>query len=412
MKKLYLVAILLTVTNLVFAQDKPEKGSVAKAESSLNSGDLADAKTEIDNAIAYEIYKLESKGKPAEVKPKSLYVKGQVYAAIAMSSDEAVKSLVENPLSEAVDALNQVMEVEKEGSVYYTFAEQKKQDLYANLFNKAVEYYNAEDMEGALRSFEQVNLVSPGDTSALQNAVSIAYELKKEDKVVLLGTQLIENDFTKPYLYRMIAQYDIERGKQKDQDHKEGKSPEAEADYEKALKVLQAGQDANPEDADISTTVFQLYRRLDKMDEALASLDKSIEISPDNKALYLQKGFLLDEIGKLDEAIASYNKATELDPNYFDAYYSIGRIYYNRGAEISKELNNLELDKYGRPKDKKKYEELEGKMLEQFKLSLPSFEKAYSINSEDQDVIAILARVYSQLEMKDKYEEMAKKMKD
>ncbi len=409
MKKLIFLVAFLISTSFGFAQ-KVEKGSSTKAETLYNSGDLAAAKTEIDNAIEYEIFKLKSKDKPVEVKAKSWYVKGIIYAAIASSDDAAVKGLTENPIEIAVEALNKTMELEKEGTVYYTFAQQKKTDLYGSLFNKAVEYYNNEDMEGALLSFEKVSLVEPKDTSALQNAVSIAYQLKKQDKVIAMAQKLIDLDFKKPYLYRMITQFDIDQGRELDQNHKESKSPEANPYYEKALTVLKKGLEANPDDSDLASTVITLYMRLDKTQDAIASIDQSLEANPDNRSLYLQKGLLLDKLGKIDEALASYKKATEIDPEYFDAFYSIGAIYYNRGVELNKEVNNLEYDKYGRPKDKKKFDELTEQMKEQFKLSMPGFEKSHQLNSADQEVIGILARIYNVLEMKDKYEAMSKKM--
>ncbi len=62
--------------------------------------------------------------------------------------------------------------------------------------------------------------------------------------------------------------------------------------------------------------------------QALADLDKAIELDPMNASAYNNRGLLNSSHGKgWQAALADYDKAVELDPDFAVAYYNRGHVY-------------------------------------------------------------------------------------
>ncbi|MEM6503611.1 MAG: tetratricopeptide repeat protein, partial [Cyanobacteria bacterium P01_C01_bin.89] len=53
-----------------------------------------------------------------------------------------------------------------------------------------------------------------------------------------------------------------------------------------------------------------------KLDAAIASYDRAIELNPNDAIAYNNRGLALSDQGELEAAIASYDRAIELNPNY------------------------------------------------------------------------------------------------
>lgn len=91
--------------------------------------------------------------------------------------------------------------------------------------------------------------------------------------------------------------------------------------YDKKMAYLRSKQPAY----DAETEARKLAKE-DNLDEALAKINKSIEIEPDEAAFYNLRGKILETKGKSDQALKNYNKASSLYPEMFS--YRI-----NRGSE-------------------------------------------------------------------------------
>ena len=70
-----------------------------------------------------------------------------------------------------------------------------------------------------------------------------------------------------------------------------------------------------------------LLKQLGDIDQALAVMKKSIEISPKDPENYNNLAFTLFNLGRLDEAEHIYSQAIKLNPNYLLAYYNLGNTY-------------------------------------------------------------------------------------
>ncbi len=60
---------------------------------------------------------------------------------------------------------------------------------------------------------------------------------------------------------------------------------------------------------------------------AEAYFDKALRMNPNNAGTYLLKGLHQQKLGKLDDAIASYKKSLEIDPDSVNAHYNLGLAY-------------------------------------------------------------------------------------
>ena len=77
-----------------------------------------------------------------------------------------------------------------------------------------------------------------------------------------------------------------------------------------------------------------LYNFAEEYVKAITSYDKALEIKPDDREVWNNRGNALLSLGRLEEAIASYDKALGIKPNYHD-------VWYNRGIALGK-LGRLE----------------------------------------------------------------------
>ncbi|NQV69011.1 MAG: tetratricopeptide repeat protein, partial [Pseudohongiella sp.] len=68
-----------------------------------------------------------------------------------------------------------------------------------------------------------------------------------------------------------------------------------------------------------------------KLQEAVTSYEKAIQLKPDYEEAYSNRGAALQELGQFDEAVASYDKAIRLRPNYAKAYSNRGNALKDLG---------------------------------------------------------------------------------
>ncbi len=69
-----------------------------------------------------------------------------------------------------------------------------------------------------------------------------------------------------------------------------------------------------------------LLRERKKLDMALASYDRAIEIDPTNADAYCNRGIVLIDLRQWDTAFASLNRAIELNPNHAEAHCNHGQL--------------------------------------------------------------------------------------
>ena len=107
---------------------------------------------------------------------------------------------------------------------------------------------------------------------------------------------------------------------------------------------------------------------------------------------------MLDEAGKNEEAEEQFKIAVEKDPDYYDAIFSLARIYTNKIVDISKEKNNLGITK----EDQVKTKEYEAEIKKLSNTALPYWEKANELQPDDKSTLQTLQYLYMQAKDYDK----------
>ncbi|WKN30818.1 tetratricopeptide repeat protein [Porifericola rhodea] len=368
MKKYTLsIMLCLAVVATAFGQNK----NVRKAESALESGELAEAKALIDPAISDE--KTKDDG-------KTWYIYGQVYQAIAEDSTNSVQA--DQPYQTALDAYRKAKGMEKEGSVYYTFAEQKIQEVWAKNINAGAEKYQQQDFENAIRNFDVAKMAIPEDTTAYIYGGISAQQAGNMDVAAENYAYLVDElDYKSEDFYNsLIYIYLVEK-----------------KDNDKAVEYLRKAQEAYPENADFLNREINVLIQEENYEEAEQKLSKAIENEADNPILYYNRAYLYEQLEKEDAAVENYKKAIELDPNYFDATFNLAAYYFNKAAEILQEANNMDLKEY-----QKRGKEIEESAKVYFEKALPYLEKSKEIKPDDEKVLSTLQTVYTRLGMDDK----------
>jgi len=378
MKKFNVLLIFLMISSMVaFSQSKPK---IEKAKILLDKNEIAEAKTIIDEAIVYE---------KTMDKVKTWYYRGLIYEAIYVSEDPAIQGLSEDPFSESAKAYMKVKEMENESGTYYIFADQRITSLYSTAFNAAAEAYQNEEYEKAIENFNRVKMVFPNDTTAWMYAGYAANQMDNVELALENFEYLADNKMADVnvhrniiYMYRAVVK-----------------------DTSKAITAAEKARTQFPDDHDLKQDEISLLIISKRIDQAKDKLTAAIENDPDDAILYYEMGYIYDASDKIDEAIEWYKKSVEKDPEFFDALYNLGVDYYNKGAEILRKAQDMDLDTY--QKEGKKVEE---QANEVFNVALPYFERAHEVKPDDILTLETLQTLYSLMKKYDKVNEVTEKL--
>ncbi|CAN5308383.1 hypothetical protein BH23BAC1_BH23BAC1_24260 [soil metagenome] len=357
-----------------------QNANVNKATRFQESGDLAQAKDAIDQAVQHD--KTKDKG-------KTWYTKGLIYESIALAEDEDQRALADNAIEEAAEAYNKAKELEKENSPNYVLSEQRLEGLWGEFLNRGATAYQDGDYEEAVENFTKATTLKPEDTTAYLYGGIAAQQANKYDEALDHYYKLVDLGYNDVDIYSSIIF--LERTHNEDND--------------KALEALRSARERFPENKDLLKEEINLLIITEKVDEARSKLQEAVAQEPDNATLHYNLGFLYDQTGDAEQAINSYAKAVEIDPEYFEANFNIAVNYYNKAAELLKQANNMDLKEY-----QKEGKPLEEKAKEHFRKSLPYLEKSRDLNPEDPTVLNTLRTVYTQLGMGDEADEVAQKL--
>ncbi len=125
---------------------------------------------------------------------------------------------------------------------------------------------------------------------------------------------------------------------------------------------------SSPNNISLWRTAIRTFFQLSSIDpkytqKTLDAFEKAITLAPTDPKLYQSKAQVFKAMDKQDEAIEAYKKAIELKPNYREAYLELGEVYQDK-KEVEKALENYNIVLKLVPNDKEaleKISELEGK---------------------------------------------------
>jgi len=387
-RSIFLLAFVFAITG-VFAQ----KGKVTSAQTMKDAGKLDTAFETIEAAIDPANPKA-SKSIPW---PKTWEVRAEVYQAVAVSEDENIKALSDDPLTVALESYKKALELDDKGK--FEKSVKIKLTLLTNDFtNQAVNQFNDNDFAGALKSFEQILEIqeidivkqdNPNsvDTVIIFNAGLAAFNAKDYDTAIKYYREAAKYGYNGGSAYRQITESYMQM-----------------QDTTGAIKAVQEGFEKFPEDNNILTTMIDLYLKTGNNDAAMKYLSMAIEQDPTNKTYYFAQGTLYERSGDEEKAIETYKKAMEIDPEYFDAYYNLGALYYNKGVKQIEIANSVP------PSENAKYEAELKKADVWFEKSLPYMEKCEELNANDPMTLESLKNLYYRMKQMDKYNAVLEKL--
>jgi len=382
-KAKFLIGLLSIVSLGVFAQ----KTNIQNTWNALQSKEYDKAKKAIDLAAENE----ETKNNT-----KMWYYRGKTYIAICDDKDK-YKNLDPDAAEKAFISFLNCLKTDKDN----IYKEEVTPLLVASsmrLYNSAIRAKEAKDYDKAFRCFNDLFDAFPFDKDKSLQRSNITVESLDHD---LYGVARVSGDKTKAkeYLQKLI---DI---KYKDpliyldmsRLYLEQK------DTVKALSYIETGRNLFDENSSLINAELSIYITQGKLDVLLEKTNKALEATPDNEILYFVQGTVYEKKGDAAKAENAYKKAVELKPEYYEANYNLGVLYYERGVEWNKKANDLP------PTQMNKAKEYDAKTTEEFKKSVPYFEKANELNASDVTVVKILLKMYKVLGDNDKYDKLKAK---
>jgi tetratricopeptide (TPR) repeat protein len=391
MKRTTILFALLFAVTCVFAQ----KGKVTSALSYKETGKLDKAVEAIEETIDANNPKTES----SITWPRTWEVRGEIYQAVFQSKDENYKKLSSDPLTIAFDSYLKALQLDdkdrfsKSVKIKFTL-------LIGDLTNQAIAAFNEENYERALKSFEQIMAIEQTpvykaddpnavDTVIMFNAGLAAYNAQNYDKAIDYYTKAAKYRYNGAKTYTLISSSYLQK-----------------KDTVGALQILQEGLKEFSQESSLLVEVINIYINKNKVDEAIKYLEMAIAQDPKNPTFHFAQGTMFDRLLKSDDAATCYLKAIELKDDYFDAYYNLGALYYNKGV---KQVDVANLIPSNQPE---KYEVEKNKADIEFKKAIPYMEKAHEINPTDKFTLESLKTLYYRLKMLDKHAEIIEKIKN
>ncbi|MBK6818763.1 MAG: hypothetical protein IPG85_03780 [Bacteroidetes bacterium] len=392
-KKLSLLIACLFITTLSFAQ----KANIQSAINYLKENDIEKAKKMIDDAVVNESTKTSAKAwllrgvinqaiaTPSEFMPKLIFMLNDNLYNIDLASANALKAGNPNAFSESVESFKKALSFD---------AKYNKDEILPLLsgliilgFNSGISQMNASKFNDAIKSFDEVIMVSTIDNgkpfkgiagydtlfanTKLYQANSY-YQTGKEDLALPMLEEAIKSPITQnPDVYVMIT------------DIYERKNNEA-----KWLETMKTAKAKYPNDKRILNNEINYYLKSGKGEESIAKLKEGIAADPTKVDLYVILGQTYynmanptDKDGKAlpipgnakdleQNALANYAKAIELDPKNEYAQFYTGIVHYNAAKVMTDEMNKA---------DDKKYKEIEPKRNAKLEQCIPFLIKAKTL---------------------------------
>lgn len=385
--------ILLNLAIFIILGACSPRTKVSSSQSLKDSGKLSEALQTINEAVDPTA---ENSEKTIDW-PRTWEVRGEIYQAIYQSKDNEVKRLSEDPLTEALNSYKKALELDQAGK--FSNSLKVKLTLLTNdLTNQAVEAFNNENYNKALRSFEQILEVqdlpiiekdSPGavDTVIIFNAGLAAYNAENYDKAIEYYKKAAATGYNEARTYSLLANaYQLNK------------------DTLGALTILQEGFEKYPQDNAVLTSMIQIYLDMNKTEDAMRYLSMAIEREPNNATYHFAQGTLYEKLNNRPKAIESYENAISADPQAFNAYYNLGALYYNEGVKQIEVANAVPTNK------NEEYEAELKKADDWFRKALPYMEKCYQLKPDDTMTKESLKNLYYRLRDMDNYNKMLEEL--
>ncbi len=277
-----------------------------------------------------------------------------------------------------------------------TLAEAKNYEDAYNCFNKVI------SVSDKLKANGVKSLLATEDDENEYNffAGYFAYHGGNKAATKSIFSKLIEKDYDQALIYSTMFNILNEEGDAG------------------AIDILEKGRAKYPENKEILFAEINHYIQKQDYNALKDKLAAAIEQAPDNPSVYSAMGNVYMNLfqeaygaGKTAEATAHfdeskkyYEQALKINPELFDVQYSLGSLYYNKGVEITKVMNDLPVS------ETKKYDMLKKEAIDLFNVALPYFKAAEKLNANDTNTLIALKEIFARNDDFEKSNEFKKRL--
>ncbi|MDO6391475.1 tetratricopeptide repeat protein [Pontibacter sp. BT731] len=377
MKKILMTAMAAVSVQVAVAQNSAVNSAVLNHK----NGTLDKALADINKAIEH---------KKTQDKAKTWFYHGVINQDL-IGNPIYGKLATEQTPEVVLSSFNKTIEIDGENGQFGKMVPERKEMLYGQVLNQAVEFHNKQDWDNAIAKYDMASKINPTDTTAVLYSAYAATAKQDYASAVKYYDKLISIGHTTEDVYKNKIQL----------------QQAIEAPDDVVMASIAAGLEKHPNSVYLMQEELRYYLKNDRADEAMAKLDKAIAADPKNASLYAVRGNLEERKGNIDAAYKNYKKAVEADPNNFDGFFNLGVLEYNKGSEFNNKAAKMDYATY-----KKQGAALEKQAVKHYEASLPYFERALEIQPEDQATLANLQRVYTRLKRTADAERIGKKLKN
>lgn len=357
-----------------------QNSAVNSAILNHKNGTLDKAQADINSALEH---------KKTKDNAKTWFYRGVIYQDM-IGNPIYGKLADENTPTIILESFDKTVALDGKDGEFAKQVPERKQMLYGQILNQAVEFHNAQQWKEAISKYELASKINPTDTTAVLYAAYASTANQDYAGAIKYYDELIGMNHKTEDVYKAKVQL----------------QQQVEASDEEVMNTLASGLKEHPNSVYLMQEELKYYLKNDRADEAMAKLEGAIKADPNNASLYAVLGNLQERKGNLDAATTNYTKAIELDKNNFDAYYNLGVLEYNKASEINNKAAKMDYATY-----QKKGKAMEAEAKKHFEASLPYFERALEIQPEDQNTMQNLVRVYTRVGRKADADRISKLVK-
>ena len=378
MKKLLILNLLVACTIVVNAQN-------TNVQSAWASG-LKPGATQYKKALDFINKAIEHPD--TKENDKAWCYRGQIYHAIYQSKKSDDKALVEEPLMIAIESYKTSLKFKSKSDEYFNKSLENLNVARVQAFTEGIHFFEKKQFQKAVEYFEaslEIGLIpqiNRNESAVYYNLALSAEEAGDMAKAKQNYILSLENNHEPLSSTRNIASICLKEG-----------------DTLCYVNTLKTGIEKTVDNQQLMLMLIDYYSKANQYDEAIDYLDKAIEKEPENKIYYFVKGTFYDGKGMVNEAYEAYSKVLQFDNQFIDAYYNIGVLFFNSGADFNNKANDIPPDK------EKEYAEMREKAAEEFIKSCEYFEKFLKFQPDDMIVMKQLRTIYRQLYSKPGFEE-------
>lgn len=292
---------------------------------------------------------------------KSLYYdeKGTLVAWVVKTP-----ALKEDALQLAFDSFQKAIELDTKKAASKNITDALK-GLQSRFINDAMSGYTLGDNKQASLGFEKAWMVAGNpligvvdSTMAYYAAVTASLAGEHDRTIKFLEYCLSINYDQKGDVYASLAD-----------------AYKVKGDTAKAKDLLAAGFQKYPASQGILVALINVYLESnDNPEKVLGFLKTAQQNEPGNPSLFYAEGNVYKKLNKIEEAIACFKKSAEVDPKYFFAPFSEGDAYYTLAFSLQ--------EKAQQELDDAKFAELQKQMEEALINAIEPLERAILITDD------------------------------